>query len=93
VRERSQGYLHLDRAKPLKVEAITGVLLGEDGFHDASGHHGLAGFECRAASGQMGGEPGHRIEGMSQNVPSVSFTDQIPVLGGAPEQGRKIGPG
>lgn len=43
------GNLHLNEAQSLEVETIMGLVFGEDGFHDASGHHDLTRLQSDAA--------------------------------------------
>src|SRR5579871_962810 len=57
--------LRLDEAQSLEFKPIVRVLLREDRFHDASGHHDLACLEGCTARGEVRGEPGHRVEGVA----------------------------
>ena len=45
-----------------------------------------------AARRELRGEPGHRTEGMPEDVASVPFADRGAVTGGASEHAFQIGP-
>jgi hypothetical protein len=54
----SLPHMHFDRAQPVEVEAITGILGRKHGLHHAAGHHDLASLERGAALGKLSSEPG-----------------------------------
>src|SRR5215831_15903807 len=86
------GHMDLGGAESFDVEAISCAVRRKYGLHHASGHHNLTSPERLTPGSELSGKPCDGIEGMPENIPSVSFADWRAILGRLAEHGLQVRP-
>src|SRR6185312_3042300 len=71
----ASDHAHLDRTEACEFESKVRRFRRKHRLHHAAGHHDLALAQAAAARGELGVEPGDRIEGMAEDVAPMAFAD------------------